>query len=207
MRRIFSTSDVEPQHRFDHWHGVACEKLFNHDSTPDDRKTFQAELKQGTFGAIELIMFEHSPLKVIRALHHVAGKDSQHLFLCRQFAGSQRLDQAGRSALLESGDMVLLDPQLPYAGAFADRSRLLVLKVPRHLLRDRLGEIRDLVACPIRKVPGSAALMSGFLATLPNHAASLDETSCRLATDYFLGLLAHVFGIAGGIPGAGTAGE
>jgi AraC family transcriptional activator of tynA and feaB len=194
MQTIFSTSDVEPQHRFDYWHSVACEQLNNHDAVPDDPMAFTANLKYGTLGDIELILSDNSPMKASHTLHHIAGRDTEHMFLCRQVVGRVHLEQAGRSILLESGDVVLLDPWLPGTAIYPDSSRLLILKMPRRLLNDRLGDPRDLIARPIKRTRGESVLMSTFLATLPNHVANLDKATTRIAIEYLLGLLARALG-------------
>ncbi len=38
----------------------------------------------------------------------------------------------------------MIDPRLQYEGRFSEASDVLVLKIPRHLLEARLGEIREI---------------------------------------------------------------
>jgi len=196
MQTLFSTSNVEPRLRFDYWHDVACKELIQHDSVPDDRMAFSAILRRGTLSAAEVILYDHSAETVSHSLRHVTSADTGHLFLCRLGLGRFRLDQVDRTGVLESGDMVLLDPRLTYAAAFPESSRVLVLKLPRLLVTDRLGDVRELLACPIKRGPGEKAMLSGLLATLPNHLDSLDGPTSGLTTDYLLGLLAHAVGRA-----------
>jgi len=44
MRRIFSTDDLPPRERYDCWHEVVCRHVVPHDSVPDCRATFEANL-------------------------------------------------------------------------------------------------------------------------------------------------------------------
>jgi hypothetical protein len=43
---------------------------------------------------------------------------ADRLFVCRQVAGELAIEQIGREVFLESGDITLLDPLMPYTGRF-----------------------------------------------------------------------------------------
>jgi hypothetical protein len=51
---------------------------------------------------------------------------ADRLFVCRQVAGELAIEQIGREVFLESGDITLLDPLVPYTGRFFSGSKLLV---------------------------------------------------------------------------------
>lgn len=191
MQTIFSTSDVDPRHRFDYWHGVASEKLIRHDATPLDAAHFRAEMKYGTIGEVELAQFDTSPIRIARQYRHIADPETENLFLVRQISGRFSLEQSGRSAMLESGDMVLIESALPSIGGYLDYSRALSIKLPRRMLLDHLGDTSDLVARPIRRTGGAAALLSSLVATLPSHAGRLDAPTGKITIDYLLRLLAR----------------
>lgn len=191
MQTIFSTSDVDPRHRFAYWHDVASEKLIRHDATPLDAAQFRAEMRYGAIGEIELAQFDTSPLQITRHAHHIADHEIENLFLVRQISGRFMLEQSGRSALLESGDMVLIESALPSMGSYLDDSRGLGVKLPRRVLVDHLGDMSDLVARPIRRTGGAATLLSSLLTTLPSHAGRLDAPTSKITIDYLLGLLAR----------------
>ena len=64
MESIFSTISIHPRDRFDYWHSVACKKIVWHESVPENRLTFQAELKTGRFGNLDLFEFSNSSMQV-----------------------------------------------------------------------------------------------------------------------------------------------
>jgi hypothetical protein len=57
VQTLFSTNNVHPRDRFDCWHSIACKTVINHDSRPECRASFQAELQWGTLGDLELVLF------------------------------------------------------------------------------------------------------------------------------------------------------
>ena len=49
-------------------------------------------------------------------------------------------------SLLQSGDLVLLDPRLPFSARFSSGSRFLIAMVPRKELEARVGNTREMVS-------------------------------------------------------------
>src|SRR5262249_32806324 len=140
METLFSTRDVHPGERFPHWHDLVCRILVDHDSEPQCRQTFHAEIKAGTLADIGLLMFENCQMEVRRTARHIAQAQTDDLFLVRQCAGRLVLEQQDREVCLKTGDMTLLDPMLPYGGRFLSGSKTLVLKLQRRGLEARIGK-------------------------------------------------------------------
>lgn len=205
METRFSTSAVHPRDRFDYWHSVACKTLVSHDSIPECRGTFRAELKSGALAEIGLVLFENSPMTISHKASHVAHAGADELFVCRQVAGGVILEQDGREAALEPGDMTLLDPRSPYAGRFYADSSMLVLKVPRHLLEVRVGKTREMTARAIKARAAESRLTSAFLAMLPAHAEGLGRATEEIVKNQALDLIAMTLGEASGGRKTGTS--
>ena len=146
MKTLFSTTEVHPRHRFDYWHDVACKTLINHDSTPECRQTFRAELQVGALADIDLVLYESSPMYCSVTVRHVGHANAEELFIFRQLAGVLVLEQDSRDLVLEAGDITLLDPRLPMVGKYLEGSRQLILKVPRRQLEARVGNTRQMIA-------------------------------------------------------------
>jgi AraC family transcriptional activator of tynA and feaB len=198
MRKVFSTRDIHPRDRFASWHDVACHTIVDHASSAEDRQSFHAELQAGPLADAGLILFENTPMAISHTRHHTAHANTEDLFFCRQFAGKFRLEQNGREVVLEPGDLFLIDPQLPYSGTFLPDSRLLILRLPRHLLEARIGRISELVAHGIKPLSPENRFTSGFLAMLPSQTDGLDLTTATIVRDQALDLVAVALGkIAG----------
>ncbi|EHR01591.1 DNA-binding domain-containing protein, AraC-type [Bradyrhizobium sp. WSM471] len=190
LQTIFTTRDVHPRDRFDYWHSVACKEIVEHESFPDSRAHFEAEIEVGSVGALDLVAFQNSPLKVEHAQAHISRMSSDQLLFCRETSGLVSVEQDGRQITLHPGDMTLLDPALPYSAKFSEDSRTLVLKLPRRELQARVGKTRGMLA---RQIPVGATddtLISSFSAALPSLAGQVRPVCGRLAADFMLDLIA-----------------
>jgi AraC family transcriptional regulator, positive regulator of tynA and feaB len=190
MKKLFSTTDVDPRHRFDYWHTVACDNLVGHSSTPECRQTFNAELQVGMLAGTGLVLFENSPMDVSRTVKHVAQSQSDDFFICRQIAGLLALEQDSRELVLGAGDVTLLDPLLPYAARFSASSKLLVVKVARGALEARVGRTRELTAIALKPSKPENRWTSSFLAMLPSVSNRLTVTAEEIASNQILDLIA-----------------
>jgi len=190
---VFSTLKVHPRDRFDYWHSVACSNIADHASVADCKHTFEASLQCGKIGDIGVVQFENSAMAISHTQHHADKAASDDLFVCRQDAGSLSVQQAGRELTLETGTITLIDPRLPYEGKFSSGSKLLVFKIPRHLLEVRLGNARDIAALPLKSLDGKDSLISTFLAMLPAHTGRLELTTENIIQNQVLDLLASSF--------------
>jgi AraC family transcriptional regulator, positive regulator of tynA and feaB len=130
VKLLISTSDVPARDRFAYWHDVACQTIIQHDAAPKCRPTFQAGLQIGDLATARVFLFENSPMDATRTARQIANQTADELFICRQIFGNVALEQNGQQALLEPGDVILLDPQLPYGCTFPSDSNMLLLKVP-----------------------------------------------------------------------------
>ena len=194
MDRLFSTTKLHPRDRFDCWHEIACKQIIGHDSWPQNRPTFDAELCAASVAQVGILRFQNSAMRVKRTTRHIARAVSDDLFVCLQQASSVVLTQNDRDVTLRPNDFCLLDPRIPYAGAFANNSQMVAFKVPRSMLEARLGKshsrgLRALGSGPLGQLTAS------YLALLPMHAARL-EGGHDLIKEQALDLIALCVGMA-----------
>jgi AraC-like DNA-binding protein len=190
MDTVFSTSEVHPRHRFDFWHSVACKKLILHDSTPESRHAFQAEMQAGALADLGLVQFQNSPMRVSHTRRHCGQMEGDELFVCRLVSGQLALEQAGREVVLSPGDLTLLDPLLPHEGIFSADPRMLILKAPRRALEARVGKTTDMIMRPMKPTEAEHGLTSGFVAMLPAHAGQLSRAAAETIQAKTLDLVA-----------------
>ena len=199
MKTLFSTVDINPRDRFDSWHEAARRYVTDHDSRPDCRWTFEAQLSAAALDDLTLVSFQCAAMTVLHCTRHIA-QSADELFLCRQNAGEMLLEQDGREVRLKQGDMTLLDPRMPYMGRFFDGGSLLVARIPRLRLQARLGRMSNMVARPMSVTDAENRLVSEFLALVTTHSESLGSTAGILA-EQALDLLAMAL-----VKGADTSG-
>src|SRR6202161_1412203 len=87
MITVFSTKDVHACDRFDFWHGGACKNLVDHNSLPECRLTFHAQIETGYLGQPEVVLLPNSPMQVSHTARHHGHVKSDYVFVCRQVAG------------------------------------------------------------------------------------------------------------------------
>ena len=189
MKTVFSTEHVHPRDRFDFWHDVARKDVVDHESTPKCRDTFRAQLRAGTVGAIGLVSFQNSDMRVTHTRRHIAHANPDELFVCRQSGGKIALEQDGRHVVLGVGEITLIDPTLPYEGQFSEASDVLILKVPRQLMEARLGKTREMTARAIKPRTAETSLLSASLAMLPYHTDDLSSAAEALLEPHLLDLI------------------
>lgn len=190
MKTVFSTQEVHPREKFDCWHSVACKAITNHDSKPDMRANFEAEVEAGGLGTLELVLFRNSPMQVSHTAAHASCAKSDHVFVCRQLTGAVMLEQDTREVVLEPGSLTLLDPLLPYKGRFFRQSKMLVIKAPRRELEARLGKTRDMVAWLIQPDTAKDRLTSSVTALLPSLASEASSADEGMTANGILDLIA-----------------
>jgi AraC family transcriptional regulator, positive regulator of tynA and feaB len=201
MKALFSTADVDPRHRFDYWHDVACKKLVDHESTPKSRLDFKAAIDRADLGGLDLIVFENDAMDAARTSRNIAQAPHDSLLICRQLRGGVHIEQDSRQILLTAGELTILDPQRPYLAVYPSWSNMLLLKVPRSALEARVGRIGQITARPLRRENGIGALLSDHLALLPSHANVIDAPAAITAAAYTLDLIAlAVVNLTGGAP-------
>ena len=193
MRKLFSTADVHPRDRFDYWYDAACREITIHDSVPENRLAFEAELQTGSLSEIRLLTVKSSPTQVAHTTRHIGRATDDKLLVCRQLSGQVVFEQNGREVMLEAGDVTLLDPLLPYTGNFSAPQDLLVLKVPRLALEARVGKSSQMVACAIKPSEVEGGLTSSFLAMLPDHADRMQPPAAETVSTQALDLIALSF--------------
>src|SRR4029077_6548122 len=186
----FSNDAFHPRDRFDYWHEILCRQVMPHDCTPQARQAFRAELQSTPLADIHLVYYESTPIRNDVTARHVAHANADELLVRRQVAGKFIVEQDGREAVLEAGDIILLDPRRPMRGKYLNGARQLVLKVPRHQLEARIGNTPQLIARAIKPTQGEHALTSAFLEILRLHAGARGAAAPAVASNQALDLIA-----------------
>ena len=189
VKKLFSTSEVHARDRFDYWHSVASKTIVPHDLRPEFKLDFAGEIEEGSIADLKLVAHENSAMSVSRRKHHISREESSDLFMCRLSRGTITLEQS-HEAFLQSGDLVLLDPRLPFSARFSSGSRFLIAMVPRKELEARVGNTREMVSRTLSPLRGANTLTSSFLEMLPSQADRLDQAAEHLIRIQFLELAA-----------------
>lgn len=190
MKTVLSTADVHPRDAFDYWHEILCKNVIRHDCTPEARQRFRAKLQSASLADIDLVQYETGPMQNDVTARHLASANPDELFVRRQIAGVFVFEQDGREAVLKAGDVTLFDPRRPMRGKYSRGAQQLVLKVPRHRLVARVGDLRQMIARSIKPSESEHGLTSAYLAMLPTYADALGSNAAEIVRDQALDLVA-----------------
>lgn len=206
MKRIFSTDDVLPRDRFDCWHDVLCRQIVPHESVPESRTTFAANVDAAVLSDLALVSFDTGSITCAYEKHHI-GPMADELLLVRQTKGSMILRQNDRSVSLTAGEMTLVDARVVYSCRLSADSTVLVAKYPRRSLVQRVGKLDRFIARKLTADSGESGLLSDYLRILPAHTESLGASAPQVSNQ-LLDLIAVAVWKAGGgedVPHVGSS--
>jgi AraC-like DNA-binding protein len=190
----WSTDQVEPQHRFDHWREVRARGLFGvtAELEPEWRPRFSGEFAVRKIGTASLIELHASPYRVERSAADIARAPGASLCIYQQLGGGGRfgVHDSGEFTL-RPGSFATSHTDLPYrTGPLADGGfHLRILKVPAAGLITPHADLHDLIPKPFCSQPSLTPLLESCFADLteagdggdPAITAPLVEALAQLA--------------------------
>lgn len=131
----FSTDDLRPQDRFDHWCEVRAKALFGVtiELEREQRPKFRGRFEARSVGSAVLSNMEASSYRVGRTAADIADRPGHSLCISLQLSGPGWLD-AGRSPVqqVKEGQIVISHSDTPFQGTpmRSDGFRFRMLKIP-----------------------------------------------------------------------------
>lgn len=95
---------------------------------------FSGDVQERRTHTLRLSIVDITQTRLYRTSREVAQSDDGHFFTVFQLSGQALMEQAGHGALLQPGDMTLIDASRPSNFVFSDRSRQISLLLPRSRL-------------------------------------------------------------------------
>lgn len=190
---IYSTDDVHPRERLSYWREVATRGYVEHDTIPLDRASFSGAVRIKSLPGVGVSAFQADAHRVLRSERDTAREDSGDLLLSALYAGEIAIMQDGRESVLSGSGLYLVDPIRPFELTLRQRSRHVVLKVPRASLEARIGQPAEFTGRTISKSGGLAALTLGFMELLPDQAERLDDAAGMRVAEQVLDLAALTY--------------
>jgi AraC-like DNA-binding protein len=173
---LMSTASVHPRDRFDYWHEVACRAMVPFECRPRDRSSFEGEITALPFAGAFLTITSNNGVSTWRTARQVA-QSKNSVFICSQISGTTRISQNGRDAVLQAGDLTLVDNATASTFVSSIASKKLVVEIDRRKCEARLGRIAQLTTRRIDGSIGAGALVSNFIQLLPVQLSSLSDAA------------------------------
>jgi len=136
--RSISTNEVAPKLRAAFWREQICDVFVELDCDPLD-DGFYGSIKDHSSGSLQLSQVISAPQAVCRSKRQLARTSDDCLLISLQISGSCQVEQDGRSARINPGDMAMYDSTRCYQLLFSECFEQLVLKLPRSTLADYLA--------------------------------------------------------------------
>lgn len=134
---------------------------------------FSARLRLSDFGRLQLSEVESGPACYERSDELVADAPSDHLLLSLKYSGSGVVEQFGRQAQADSGDILLYDTGAPYRLDFPETYRELVVRIPRSSLVSRVAMPERFSAIRLDGNSAVARLVARYLRELTVESEAL----------------------------------
>jgi AraC family transcriptional regulator, positive regulator of tynA and feaB len=173
MVKAWSTADIHPRDRVGYWVDHVCE-FCRVDSEPQRGLPL---FGKGTFddlaGIMEVAEGAGSAQVFTRSARQIARGGNDAFRVIVQTSGRSLISQDGREAILEPGDLVLLDRMRPYRQVCNSDFLQTTLTIPRHLLSQRIGAAELFTTMRIDGSANFGGLLSPLLQQLPSQIAAI----------------------------------
>jgi AraC-like DNA-binding protein len=195
----WSTDQVDPADRFDHWREVRAKGLFGvtAELEPEQRQHFRGEFALQPIGNAGLVEIRASPYCVERTSADVANAPSDSLCIYQQLSQGCWFDTQGEDFTVQRGAFATSYSDLKYrtAPTGTDGFRLRILKIPLAEIGLFRNDAHDLVAKPFDDGLAIGPLLQSCFADLTDAAGSQEAPEAARLVD----ALAHLALIGRGV--------
>jgi AraC-like DNA-binding protein len=206
MSAVFSTAGLNASRQFQYFREAICETVARLGARRGAQGPYDAEIRTGAFGPMDLAEVRCDPVIIERTPHDISIDSGAWYFLTLQLEGRGRVQQRGRSVVLHPGDYTLVDGSEPYTLEFDAAVRRLVVRIPHREIDCRAGQQADFRAIAYGRSAGGSALVFNMLRSLvsecmlhpPQVKASLAASVLDLSVT---AMLARRNGVEPGLPG------
>ena len=167
---VFRATDEPVRTRLDYWRHVLGGTLGPVDLRAPEDPDFRDRLVAAQFGALHVgDISVHQPGVAHRTARHVRQEPQDVLYVGVQTRGRAVVEQGGRQARLDPGDLTLLDLSRPCRW-ITGPGRATALAFPRALLPLQTDDVQRTTAVRIPGDEGPATLVSALARQLPGRA-------------------------------------
>jgi AraC-like DNA-binding protein len=184
MVSLIRTDDVPPAQRYEAWRQVVCETLGPLDFHMDADAPLSGEIEAGQLGALRVGKVRtQTPHSVYRTARLIRRDSPENYRVVLAMAGTHRLVQDDRAALLHAGELAIYDFGRPYELDYRSAVQLAVFTFPRALLPFSVDTVAALTATPMAGDHGTGAILPSLLRRVAMDLESFPPASAaRLST-------------------------
>lgn len=184
-----TTDKVAGREAFSFWRDVICETFIRLDCSAQNRSEFAGGLSSYPLGNLQLSSMTSDQIGLTRSPSRIASAREEYCLVVVQGRGRTLAEQDGRQVVLDPGDIAMFDSTRPYSAELLTGFHHFVIKVPREVLKRRLGPIEAFTAQKISGNRGIGSVTSRFVRSLPRQLVSMDDMAVQHVAESCLGLL------------------
>lgn len=158
------TTGLATRSRVAAWTAHYCAQFDRAEIIPADLERFDAAIQTGELGPLRFARLSCMGSAIDRSL--APGATAAHSYsLIVQISGSGTLTQYGQEAHMQPGDLALCDNAAPHSHFMAERSELILVRIPMQALHGHLPSPEQFCG---RRLPASAGTTSVAAALVTN---------------------------------------
>jgi AraC family transcriptional regulator, positive regulator of tynA and feaB len=187
--RRLSTREIPPSERIGWLRDIICREYANVEVATPSRQTLSQDLTIYPWDNLRLsiVTCNGVVLERLPRAPHLASQDVY--FAVVLLSGDYALEQDGKEAVLQPGDMTIYDATRPHRVQCPRDFGKLILSIPRPLLRARMAGVEHCTALKISGAGGIGAVTSEFLRASSQQADNLTASDISTLADHTLDLL------------------
>lgn len=190
MRVAFSTGSVHARDRLDYWRSEASKVYVEHEFDTPVGRSFHGEIRSASVAEMGIACFDCDPAIVGYTARCIRQARDDDVIISRQIRGSILQEQDGRVLRSRPGDLWLIDPRRPFRCEIRPDTSSICLRIPRHELEARLGDISRFTARAVSGDKPIASLASGFIDLIARQSSSIDDSAATKVMQQAIDLLA-----------------
>ncbi|MBP6900647.1 MAG: helix-turn-helix domain-containing protein [Burkholderiaceae bacterium] len=201
--RCWTTDDAPPGQRLGYWTEAVCEGFLEMEVDSRQAASFHSRLESAPLGDIvvnRVLGSGQDVWRTRRAIHR--GRGDEVFYLLGHRSAAWRCAQAGRQALLQPGDLVLVDARRCYEFHFEQHTDVVSLELPRPWLERWLAAPERQLAQRLASGSGWGRALAAFAWQLTPALACAAPLPALQLSDQLGGLLALACGESAPAPQA-----
>jgi AraC-like DNA-binding protein len=192
----FSTDNFPEHRRIEAYREIYGRIIIKHEIKPIGDQPFHFDGSLCNLPGLGLAVSRFSPCLRSHGLQH---NDSEHLVLGIGRSGGCVVQQRGREALIGRGEAVLTSSPDPAVVTIAAMSEAVSLRIPRSVLRSRIGDLDARVSRTIPRDTEGLLLLTGYVDAIRSAQALTDPQMSGLVVAHVYDLVALVLGAKGDV--------
>ena len=193
----WSSFEIPSRDRLAFWVDVVCRAFVRLRCEPTSAQKFFGEIDYDELGPLKVVTVRSVGQRVSRLAGLAASDPAGFYHINIMQAGRALMDQDGREAELAPGGFVFSDSSRPYVIDFIGNYSSSVLRIPRPMLRQRIGAPECLTAFRVDGASGLGAMVTSILRDLPHLLSNIPTAVHERVANNIVDLIAAALLSAG----------